>query len=218
MTKKFFLYHFFVSKKKSLSIVLSSDYMLCNNHTTSFVPLRSPIAIHSFIANMSRGLNLIEIGTRQGDTVRCYRNFASNVVAIENNAAYCKYLRSIQNITALCPKNAFYNKKWNADAITFWLDEQWDEKMITFLLSQKRLGIVKNHTRLWVLADNQLKEDAMKKDRILKTWASHVKQVLDVSFDERELCKNGMRLMKKRPNYYLNCRRASGTFSILELA
>lgn len=192
--------------------------MLCDeNHFSSFVPLRSPIAVHSVIANMSRGLRLIEIGTRQGDTVRCYRKYASHVLAIENNPTYCKHLHSIKNIDVLCPVNAFDLRRFDADVITFWLDETLDEKMITFMLKQKRVGSLGADTRLWVLADNQLREEVLKKTRIMNTWSSNLQRVMHVNFDEFDRCLQGMKNIKKRQNYILNCKRARGTFSIMEL-
>lgn len=136
--------------------------MLCNGDF-SFVPLRSPLAVQSIIANMSKGLNIIEIGTREGNTVNCYRHYASSVLAIEINNDYCKSLYTIPNISVICPTNVFkVPKQLNKDAITFWTGEYEDEKIINFILSRKKLGIINKSVRLWTFVDHQLREEVLK--------------------------------------------------------
>ena len=57
-------------------------------------PLRSSQALHSALAKKFVDRNVVEIGTRSGDTVNCYAQIANRTVAIEMNRNYCKVLRS----------------------------------------------------------------------------------------------------------------------------
>ena len=191
--------------------------MLCNGNA-SFVPLRSPHAVQSVIANMSIGLNIAEIGTRKGDTVKCYKKYASSVLAIEVDKSYCKDLRNISNISVLCPVDAFnVPTKLDKDAITFWVGQHEDEKLIEFLFLQKSLKIISKSTRLWLFVDHQLREEISKYETIKKRWPGRIQQNINVAFDEYESCQKGMHKFKKHPSHYLNCRRAKGIFTILEL-
>ena len=193
------------------------------NDSQSFPPMRSPIAVHSLIANWSRGLRLVEVGTRQGDSIACYKRYASYLMAIEISPAYCRSLRlhASATVDVLCPTNAFASSQWvrqaRADAITFWLDEHTDPMMVEYLFSLKQQRVLDRATRIWVLSDHQLWEDLQKMSTIISRWRLHVARVENVSFDERSRCNAGMRLSRKRPSRYVNCRRAVGTFSVIEL-
>ena len=56
-------------------------------------PIRSPQAVHTFIAGRVAGKELVEIGTRNGDGMQCFTLHASKSTAIEYSKPYCKSLR-----------------------------------------------------------------------------------------------------------------------------
>ena len=55
-------------------------------------PVRSPQAVHSVIAYRVMGKSLVEIGTRNGDGMECFAQFASNATAVEMSRPYCNFL------------------------------------------------------------------------------------------------------------------------------
>tara|TARA_A100001015_G_C14350174_1_gene466453 strand:+ start:98 stop:331 length:234 start_codon:yes stop_codon:yes gene_type:complete len=64
---------------------------------------------------------------------------------------------------------------------------------------------------------DQLREEISKYETIKKRWPGRIQQNINVAFDEYESCQKGMHKFKKHPSHYLNCRRAKGIFTILEL-
>lgn len=61
--------------------------------TVDRYPVRSPQDVHSAIADIVRGHDVVEIGTRNGDSIMCFAQFASSATAIEFDAKYCEKLR-----------------------------------------------------------------------------------------------------------------------------
>ena len=64
-------------------------------------PIRSPQAVHSTVAELLRNTDAVEIGTRNGDGMRCFARTARSAVAIELESRYCTELRlHSRNMTA----------------------------------------------------------------------------------------------------------------------
>ena len=64
-------------------------------------PIRSPQAVHSTVAELLRNTDAVEIGTRNGDGMRCFARNARSAVAIELESRYCTELRlHSRNMTA----------------------------------------------------------------------------------------------------------------------
>ena len=64
-------------------------------------PIRSPQAVHSTVADLLRKTDAVEIGTRNGDGMRCFAQTARSAVAIELESRYCTELRlHSRNMTA----------------------------------------------------------------------------------------------------------------------
>ena len=57
-------------------------------------PIRSPQAVHTAIARRVAGLDLAEIGTRNGDGMACFAHVAKTAAAYEIAPRYCEKLRS----------------------------------------------------------------------------------------------------------------------------
>ena len=57
-------------------------------------PVRSPQAVHSTLAPWFRGKEIVEIGTRNGDGLLCFAQFATAATAVEMDEHYCMRLRS----------------------------------------------------------------------------------------------------------------------------
>ena len=56
-------------------------------------PIRSPQAVHSAVAELLRKTDAVEIGTRNGDGMRCFARITRSAVAIELESRYCTELR-----------------------------------------------------------------------------------------------------------------------------
>ena len=56
-------------------------------------PIRSPQAVHSAVAELLRKTDAVEIGTRNGDGMRCFARITRSAVAIEIESRYCTELR-----------------------------------------------------------------------------------------------------------------------------
>merc|ERR550514_570082 len=111
----------------SLSVSGSVD---CSQLVTpvDIVPIRSPTAVHSFLAEYVRGKSILEIGTRNGDGMNCFARTASSAVAVEFSTEYCGKLRtradSLRQETngkgydVICDK--FPDGNRDVDVITWW--------------------------------------------------------------------------------------------------
>ena len=64
------------------------------NATKDDYPIRSPQAVHSAIASIVCGHDLVEIGTRHGDGMACFARYARTAFAIEKEPEYCAMLRA----------------------------------------------------------------------------------------------------------------------------
>ena len=90
-------------------------------------PIRSPQEVHSLIASLARGKELVEIGTRNGDGMDCFARTASRATALEIEPPYCRKLEQRARILRESRLGAFevscrpYQQQCpDADIYTWW--------------------------------------------------------------------------------------------------
>ena len=89
-------------------------------------PDRSPQAVHSAIANIVRGHDLVEIGTQQGDGMNCFAQFARSAVAIEKSEEHCSFLKERSSLLAHPYRvecKGYEEVYVDADYYTWWSEE-----------------------------------------------------------------------------------------------
>ena len=102
------------------------DILVCEREVPDPIdapPIRSPQAVHSFLAPRLAGKEVIEVGTRHGDGMACYSQFAKLATAIEYAPEYCKSLerRSASlrwKFNVIC--SDYRRTRIDADVITWW--------------------------------------------------------------------------------------------------
>ena len=179
---------------------------------TDWPPVRSPQAVHSALAELLRGTDTVEIGTRNGDGMRCFARGTRSAVAIELNQQYCAVLRQhAQNMSAAglggfrvhCQD--YRRGTPDADYYTWW--EQgpflFNADVLRFLRSRSRDGHIRSNASAILLFYNSHGRD-MHSWRLLGAEASWSRTV---QFDERKLCL-------ARAHRKANCKRARGNFTI----
>lgn len=88
-------------------------------------PERSPQAVHTSLLHEFQGRDLAEIGTRNGDGMRCFAQVTRRAVAFEFDHRYCGRLQrygGFTNFTAVCGDytNTSTVSLLDADFITWW--------------------------------------------------------------------------------------------------
>ena len=153
-------------------------------------PIRSPQAVHSVIAERVVGKDLAEIGTRNGDGMACFSQFARSAVAIEMQPDYCTKLRRRSqaagsgNFSVLCD---MYQKSIpDADVYTWWQEPPHLEnsEVLRYLRRLQLDGKIRRDAEALVLFDHSWPPDmdSWRKLGHLASW----EHTLD--FDEYALC------------------------------
>ena len=65
-------------------------------------PIRSPLVVADFLLPHVRNKIYVEIGTQQGDLLKCLSHYATRVMAVERDPATCRRLRRRGIEVALC--------------------------------------------------------------------------------------------------------------------
>ena len=107
-------------------------------------PIRSPQAIHSYIASRIAGKRIVEIGTRNGDGMMCFSQVAANATAVEYDKPYCDRLR-VRARGSFHVHCADYRKGLPAaDFYTWWQQEPdlADSALLAFLRREAAAGQV----------------------------------------------------------------------------
>lgn len=181
-------------------------------------PIRSPQAVHSFIAERVSGLELVEIGTRNGDGMNCFTHHAKHATAIEYAPNYCKSLNlASQKIEQSHPGKGFsvtcsdYRKGGvlDADIITWWEQPPlWNVEALQTAYREQRAGRVRKNAEAILLFDTKFHVDlAGWKDLCpLAGWS------VRIPFNEKAKClrDNG----GKSPGGPATCDRAHGFFIV----
>ena len=176
-------------------------------------PTRSPQAVHSAVAHLLRGKDVVEIGTRNGDGMACFSQFARSAVAVEQDRAYCGFLeRRAARLRANGRRsfrvgcNAYQNCTPDADVYTWWQDSValGDELLLAHLREQQVRGRIRASAHALVLFDQGWSPD-QNSWRSIGRLAAH-RTVVD--YDERPLC------LKLKYNYGVCQKRAHGAFTV----
>lgn len=149
-------------------------------------PIRSPQAVHSIIAGQLVGKDLAEIGTRNGDGMACFSQFARSAVAIEMQPEYCEKLRrrSQGNFSVVC--DMYQRSIPDADVYTWWQEPPHLEnsEVLNSLRRRQLAGQIRRNAEAFVLFDHSWPPDmeSWRKLGHLASW----ERTLD--FDEYALC------------------------------
>ena len=128
-------------------------------------PIRSPQAVHSVIAERVVDKDLAEIGTRNGDGMACFSQFARSAVAIEMQPDYCTKLRRRSqaagsgNFSVLCD---MYQKSIpDADVYTWWQEPPHLEnsEVLRYLRRLQLDGKIRRDAEALVLFDHKWPPD-----------------------------------------------------------
>ena len=180
-------------------------------------PVRSPQAVHSFVAERVAGRDLVEIGTRNGDGMACFTLFAKKATAIEYNEAYCKTLRaSSAQIQAAHPGRGYsvtcsdYRNVGvlDADIITWWEQSPLDNlPALQQLLSEQRQDRVRKGAEAILLFDSKWQLD-------MESWLKlcpHAAWSAKIPFNEGKRCQ---KLLGHSKDASETCNRAFGHFIV----
>lgn len=172
-------------------------------------PVRSPQAVHTILAELVVGKDVVEIGTRRGDGIMCFAQRARSAVAVEMDPEYCEVLRQRAGAARGLFRvgcDAYQNCTPDADYYTWWQDTNnlGDELLLAHLRKQQRLGRIRPSAQAVLVFDLKWPADKASLES-LRPLASSTRLV---RHDERQLCRSlGL-------NYGMCAARASGTFML----
>lgn len=164
-------------------------------------PARSPLAVHTFLAERFAGKRVVEIGTRNGDGMDCFARRARSAVAIEYSEPYCRKLElraqrlaadGAGNFSVVC---AGYEEGTPADfdVVTWWqmlpsrkhTQGLVNEEVLARLYHEAERGRVSSpDAEAVVLFDTSWRADMRSWSRLQRdvAWSARV------PFDERVRC------------------------------
>ncbi len=179
-------------------------------------PVRSPQSVHSVLAGLFRGRAIVEIGTRNGDGIKCFARFAREAVAIEMDRAYCQRLEQRKPKLAgeggyrvVCsPYEQAMTEFGRAEYITWWMSSRDNVRILTTLQSMQAHGFLRANAEAVMLFDLNLGGDAASWRELQPraAWSTRV------AFNECEACL--ARYPRDSWDFWLNCARAAGTFVV----
>ena len=202
-------------------------------HTVDISPIRSPQAVHSFLASRFAGHDVVELGTRNGDGMACFAQVARSAFACEYDAQYCQKLR--ERATTL-PKrfevvcSDFRQSKLDGDHITWWFGQNGPGNMdvLNILRAQVARGSIRSHAEAVILFDladgryasafTQPDRESWERLRRTAAWTQQIK------YDERADCNARLHTIfpHKKTGELLrrgvSCERAAGTFMVAGFA
>ena len=198
--------------------------MLCESliSPVDVSPIRSPMAVHSFLAPRFAGKDLIEIGTRSGDGMACYARLARHATAIELSERYCKELERRSRALAASHTLATFNvtcrdyrqaATLDADVVTWWEQPPLRNAEVLLTLHNELLyGRLRPTAEAVLLFDPKYPSDLASFHGVcpLATWSARI------VFDEHESCiravREGTVVSKHRDAARRLCDRARGFF------
>ena len=131
-------------------------------------PIRSPQNIHSWLSERFAGLDIVEIGTRNGDGMACFAQTARASIAVEIDRPYCEILRKraarlarkgTGNFTVVCED---YRKvRLDGDIFTWWEQAPFltNQAAIQHLRREVHAGRVRPSAQAVVLFDMSWQDD-----------------------------------------------------------
>lgn len=151
-------------------------------------PIRSPQLVHSVLARNLAGKAVVEIGTRNGDGIKCWSRVTKSATAVEMDPAYCKKLRGAANFSVHCARyQAVLDKPSTADVYTWWQQAPHltNSEALRHLRAAQRQGKIRATAEAVMLFDHSWPEDT-------RSWSKlqpHVAWHTSVAYDERDTCR-----------------------------
>jgi len=186
-------------------------------------PIRSPQNIHSWLSERFAGLEIVEIGTRNGDGMACFAQTARAAIAVEIDRHYCEILRKRAarlaqrgsgNFTVVCQD--YRKAHLDGDIFTWWEQAPFltNQAAIQHLRREVHAGRVRPSAQAVVLFDMSWQEDVDS----LKQLISQAAWAKNVPYDEEALCRQKQRELlaagKRRTDSSETCKRAKGRFIV----
>lgn len=210
------------------------------SNTVDASPIRSPQAVHSWLANnLFSGKDVVEIGTRYGDGMACYVRTAATATFFEAKAMYCKRLTSrlrglvraeevrrdgVYRVNCTTFGAAGAGTIVEADYYEWWMGDGWgvDRGILRNLCRFERSGEIRPKAEAVVLFDmsrpEQRDADVQSLNHLRSLNITAWETV--VAYDEEHKCRR----MMKEGNFDLKqnqrwckcdlCLRARGSFVI----
>ena len=134
-------------------------------------PVRSPQAVQSAIAEIVSGRDVVEIGTRNGDGMECFAQYARSAVAVEYDQQYCELLK-LRGGRNACPTfgtpfsvlcSRYQDVSPDADYFTWWAQAPhlMNVPLLLHLRRAQLQGKIRaNATALVVLAHGEARKHA----------------------------------------------------------
>ena len=183
-------------------------------------PYRSPQALHTAVARHLHGKSVVEIGTRDGDGMRCFAQLARKATAVEADPRYCAKLK--QQSARLAQKTGatfsvackrFQVSPLDADVITWWAEEPHlnNSDVLRTLRSLQAQGRVRPTAEAIFAFDSSWPNDRCDWDAFRADL--QYRTIQSVEFDEAAACKAAV---SARWRKHL-CARARGTFHLMTI-
>ena len=131
-------------------------------------PIRSPQNIHSWLSERFAGLDIVEIGTRNGDGMACFAQTARTAIAVEIDKPYCEILRrratrlvrkGTGNFTVVCED--YRKRRLDGDIFTWWEQAPFltNQAAIQHLRRELHAGRIRASAQAVVLFDMSWQDD-----------------------------------------------------------
>ena len=131
-------------------------------------PIRSPQNIHSWLSERFAGLEIVEIGTRNGDGMACFAQTARAAIAVEIDRHYCEILRKRAarlaqrgsgNFTVVCQD--YRKAHLDGDIFTWWEQAPFltNHVAIQHLRRELQAGRIRKSAQAVVLFDMSWQDD-----------------------------------------------------------
>eukprot|EP00908_Phaeocystis_cordata_P009518 Transcript_20298.p1 GENE.Transcript_20298~~Transcript_20298.p1 ORF type:complete len:313 (-),score=79.32 Transcript_20298:968-1906(-) len=212
-----------------LQIMLAASLAVLGINCTQLVrprdasPIRSPQNIHSWLSARFTGLDIVEIGTRDGDGMACFAQTARAAVAVEIEKRYCEILRrraarlvrrGTGNFSVVCQD--YRTARLDGDVFTWWEQAPFltNHVAIQHLRRELQAGRIRKSAQAVVLFDMSWQDDVDSLKQLI-TQAAWSKNVF---YDEEALCRRKQEQAraagKRRKDSSESCQRAKGRFVV----
>ena len=183
-------------------------------------PIRSPQAVHTAMLAFLVGKEVVEIGTRKGDGMRCFARVASRAFAVEMDKSYCAFLgdQSLKlsrehrgaSFKVLCGDYRLV-QGLDGDVITWWQQDPFlrNFAILNSLRSMLDAGRIRRTAKAIFLLDPKYPVDVQDHRRLRKSgwWKTNV--TITVPFNEKAACVASKKVKLSQ------CERARGHFLIV---
>jgi len=179
-------------------------------------PTRSPQEVHSVIASLLTGREIVELGTRNGDGMMCFARVAASSSAVEYSEDYCEKLKLRASSLQVPLKVQCVDYKYaklDADYITWWQQgPMTNYDVLSTLKAELCFGNIRPTAEAIVLFDHSWPSDRRDLEKLqpLFTWEKQIE------FDEKERCASHKSVLEHSETGF-NCDRARGLFTVARI-